>query len=421
MIFVFDKLSDSVYYNPERRHYFKYAANVTEQTANSWVTTHGGILSDLIHSGMEFNAALLSDITTETNLVYLVEPWPAFSGLIEQQPGISCPNHWHLALQHIHPIALTLAKEGRLTIVFHIPEFLTGPHNTNKNINNIIKQVGIPSAQIKFVSGLKTPGWYYWPGFEYSHLTDIEEIRQITEVNLKQRSKKFTCLNRVDKVHRRYMALNLWKHNLLDDGYVSYSAGVYTDTGVQTDSTGKAVMYLDEWQDELKDWNKFSVGIPYKADTLTLEQHNDHSHCEAPHYTDAYWNFATETGIENDTFLSEKTFKPISKLQPFVVLGSYKSLALLHDLGYKTFDCVIDESYDLISDDKERIKAASDIAIQIASWTHEKHIEVMKQIKPILEHNQKHFFAKKHRINTFTGYLLNNNPDYNWLSDCTYD
>jgi hypothetical protein len=392
MIFVFDKYSDNIDSTPPWNNYFKYQANVAGQNSQMLVTAHGGILSESDRIAADINAALLSDITTETDLLYLIEPWPDFAGISDQHPDIHCPNNWHLALLHINPRALELAKEGRLTIVFHIPEFLTGPDHLDKNIKCTVKQLGIPESQFKIVSGLKRSPWYYWPGFEYSNLKDVENEPQVASVNLKPRNRKFTCLNRIDKVHRRYIALMLWKTNLIKDGYFSYSAAEYADNIVRTRNSNETVMYLPEWKGDLTKWKEFFVAyVPHKADTLTLEQHNDHGHCETAHFTDAYWNFVTETGIEHDTFLSEKTFKPISRLQPFVILGSYKSLELLHDLGYKTFSSVIDESYDLISDNKERIKKATEIALQVAEWTHEKHINVIKQIKPILEHNQQHF------------------------------
>ena len=52
--------------------------------------------------------------------------------------------------------------------------------------------------------------------------------------------------------------------------------------------------------------------------------------------------------IENSlgTFVSEKIFKPIKNGQPFVVVGPRGTLQCLRDLGYRTFDYAIDNSYD---------------------------------------------------------------------------
>tara|TARA_Y100000034_G_C6901791_1_gene417259 strand:+ start:1711 stop:3132 length:1422 start_codon:yes stop_codon:yes gene_type:complete len=70
----------------------------------------------------------------------------------------------------------------------------------------------------------------------------------------------------------------------------------------------------------------------------------------------SYWNLTTETdwdfhGPPNEyqpvyAFLSEKTWKPILGLQPFIMCASHGYLNVLHELGFKTFDKWIDESYD---------------------------------------------------------------------------
>jgi hypothetical protein len=52
--------------------------------------------------------------------------------------------------------------------------------------------------------------------------------------------------------------------------------------------------------------------------------------------------------------LTEKTFKPIKHGQMFFVAGPAGSLQALRDLGYRTFDHVLDTSYDQISNNTER-------------------------------------------------------------------
>ena len=50
-------------------------------------------------------------------------------------------------------------------------------------------------------------------------------------------------------------------------------------------------------------------------------------------------------------FISEKTWKPIMVGHPFIMVGNKNNLKFLKDLGYKTFDKWIDESYDDIEDE----------------------------------------------------------------------
>jgi hypothetical protein len=49
-------------------------------------------------------------------------------------------------------------------------------------------------------------------------------------------------------------------------------------------------------------------------------------------------------------FVTEKTFKPISGLQPFVVIGGTGILAYLRSQGFVTYDNIFDETYDAETD-----------------------------------------------------------------------
>jgi hypothetical protein len=53
---------------------------------------------------------------------------------------------------------------------------------------------------------------------------------------------------------------------------------------------------------------------------------------------------------ELPVFVTEKTFKPISGLQPFMVIGGAGILAYLRSQGFETYDNIFDESYDTETD-----------------------------------------------------------------------
>ena len=60
-------------------------------------------------------------------------------------------------------------------------------------------------------------------------------------------------------------------------------------------------------------------------------------------------------------FVTEKTFKPIAAQHPLIVYGTPGTLAYLHELGFETFDHVIDESYDHVTDPAARLDAIKKI------------------------------------------------------------
>jgi hypothetical protein len=103
----------------------------------------------------------------------------------------------------------------------------------------------------------------------------------------------------------------------------------------------------------------------------------------------AYINLVVESKFfDHDTlFFSEKIFKPIRYLQPFLLVGKNGSLKLLRELGYKTFHPYIDESYDTIEDDNLRLNAIFSEIDRICSLTHEEMQDMMVKCLPIVLHN----------------------------------
>lgn len=55
-------------------------------------------------------------------------------------------------------------------------------------------------------------------------------------------------------------------------------------------------------------------------------------------------------------FITEKTFKPMQLMHPFMMVGCAKTLNLLRRNGFETFDNWFDESYDNISDSQKRLE-----------------------------------------------------------------
>ena len=110
-------------------------------------------------------------------------------------------------------------------------------------------------------------------------------------------------------------------------------------------------------------------------------------------FMQSYIHIVAETFQDYDPnrlFFSEKMFKPMRYMQPFILLGEPYSLAKLKDLGYKTFSDYWDESYDEILDDELRLKAALDTAKKLIDMGHGALHELTQQTLPILRHNLAH-------------------------------
>ena len=106
-------------------------------------------------------------------------------------------------------------------------------------------------------------------------------------------------------------------------------------------------------------------------------------------YNQTYYTAMIETTIHNDfAMFSEKEAKPIVAKRPFIVFGACRQLEAFRSLGFKTFDGVVDESYDLIADKETRWQKALDSMLLL---TEKDPVAVYESLQSSLEHNKKHF------------------------------
>jgi hypothetical protein len=215
----------------------------------------------------------------------------------------------------------------------------------------------------------------------------------------------FISMNRIindDRSYRIYFVSKLKELGLLDKGLVSFNV---------TDNL------FDDWQDEVADPNsKLSEAAKQHAehhlvdiDKLVIDRANlpGSASADIPRDQDVFWNIVTETVFYYPKLhLTEKIFKPIVSKQPFMLLAAPGNLAYLKSYGFKTFDSVIDESYDAIEDNDARISAVVEQLAWYCALSDKEKTDVMRAIEPIVLHNFYHFYGDfKHII---TRELLDN-------------
>ena len=101
-----------------------------------------------------------------------------------------------------------------------------------------------------------------------------------------------------------------------------------------------------------------------------------------------------ETLFEDDRLhLTEKSLRPIALRQPFMLVATYGSLEYLRSYGFKTFDPIIDESYDTIKDPVKRLDAIVQVMQKISQWTDSERIKNMTCLQEIADYNYRYFFS----------------------------
>jgi len=226
--------------------------------------------------------------------------------------------------------------------------------------------------------------------YRYIQLLDNKFVK---EQNFESREKRYTCLIRASKIWRKIYANFLYQLGHVEKGYFSYTNYTY-------EVSHKGLDDIDQWVDYddtlISDLAAFDLHTPFKTDDLDDQAHNDHKLVNQDFYQNAYWNFAVETHFDNGTiFLTEKTFKPILNLQPFIIIGNAGSLDLLREMGYKTFGEVINERYDEITDYRERMSVLAKISHDLINLSNSHHMRIQAVLADTLLHNQKHFLASK--------------------------
>ena len=227
---------------------------------------------------------------------------------------------------------------------------------------------------------------YIYQTYQQDHLTILfDDILDYKQKNLKNIS-LYDCTNLRPRHQRVLNFLHLTNANLISDGMISIG--------------------------DKKDWPKFSIQElkKYNLPANIVEQavapltinHSRMSDSEYHVYItrilnnvyqDTWVSLITESSYfdyEHSVFISEKTFKPIACMQPFIIVGSKHTLKYLKQLGYQTFDGFIDESYD-DCDDKDRFAAIIKSLEKIKQI--EDKISWLMSMREIVEHNHKLFLS----------------------------
>ena len=293
--------------------------------------------------------------------------------------------------------------QGDFRILFYYLEGDKPDPEIYNGLKQMYKRWGIGPDNIRFVTGnylLKNKNpFIYFCDFElYYRYLHILENNYVKQQNFSPRDKKYTCLIRADKVWRKIYASYLYQLDVLDKGNFSY-------TGYKYETSHKGLNDIAQWDNFdstlQQDILSFELNMPYRCDELDDQAHNNHKLINPDFYQNAYFNFVVETHFDNDTiFLTEKTFKPILNLQPFVIIGNPGSLQLLKDLGYKTFETVIKEDYDKIINHKDRMSQLLKSTFDLCNLSHKHHMRIQQIISDTLKWNQKVLLSPKvNRIN----------------------
>jgi len=222
--------------------------------------------------------------------------------------------------------------------------------------------------------------------------------------------KTFNCLNKRSRIHRIWFYLYLYRSGLLDKGLVTmnpYSEvppldGHVIDYTLQQDGLSKLPLYI--------------LNLPNDEPDLA-NYHFYVSNIFSEIYQNSWVSIVPESTFTEEqlsVFITEKTFKSIASMHPFIILGGRGSLSRLRDLGYRTFSGFIDETYDTLYS-VDRLDAIINEIKRIDAI--EDKLSWFLSMKDILMHNYNLLISRNQKRPPAVRELLDYYNDYFRLAD----
>lgn len=267
--------------------------------------------------------------------------------------------------------------------------FTTSSINGSEAYKNLCDRLGYANKKITILS---------CHGFERAAQRGLKGIFEDTDVEPSPNKEKlFLSFNKVNREHRMWLLESMLSADLVKDAFYSFEGeGNWIES----------VLKSDEYPNIKKNINLFPLRL-----NITPDRTNpvDIVYDDIKYHKNSYFSVVTETiffdntkksiwhnaHVEDSIFFTEKTYKCFALKHPFILLGRPHCLAELRKSGYRTFAPFIDESYDLIDNDRHRFQAVIKEIKRLCNFTKEQWNEWSKNVKEIIDHNHKHFYSRK--------------------------
>lgn len=304
---------------------------------------------------------------------------------------------------------LTDLQQGRAMIVFD--QSLEGYQTPWlwQYFHDECAQYQVPAAAVIYVTGnvISTEQYTAWANsrniidrlnvIPYTHFeTDIKHIARTTNLDLTFENqveykkhhtiRDYNCLQKRLRPHRIWFYKYLYDAGILDNGMVSMNRFELQTTWLE----GKHIQ-----PDDIVEYNKPLPLVLYGKNNNERDDRYYIDRVVPEVHLDTWVSVTSEASFadsDHTVFLSEKVFKPIVCYHPFIIMGNRGSLKKLRELGYKTFDGFIDESYDDLPTFERYAAIVESIKKVIAIKDKFGWYESMREI---LEHNYQTIMSKR--------------------------
>lgn len=233
----------------------------------------------------------------------------------------------------------------------------------------------------------------------------VLEIIKKTQDSFK--NKYFSSLSRVNRVHRVEATFLLCQSSVKEQGLISHNKidlKKYNFDNIIND-TPYTYKHVKRWAKSLP------LIVDYTDFDTNWANNREFEHI----HNQTIFQIVNETLINNENntslFYSEKTFRPMSCLQPFLIYGQVGCNHYLKNLGYKTYEDWFDLSFDYEKDDVKRYQklllVVEDTCKYLNSLTRDQTLEWKFKNQEVLIHNIKTMNSQKYTVEKLEKFILN--------------
>lgn len=321
---------------------------------------HNLVLSDIMSTGYHpyLHNFLLSHSLPNQNFDFYENYYRmGFYDLKKYKRKFACLFHRPL-LYNFEDYRIDLKKRIDKLISLGFKIIITEPWESKKtllerNVDILFDTIG---KKIDITYWIGGTSWFWFYMFE-------KHSNKKFSFNHNEKKFNFLYLNKTNRPHREKLFNKLSEAKLLNKSLYSF--------------TSKGIELNKEYE------------LPWATNPYPITG-MDQDIYELP-YNHSTVNIVSETQIDDEQFITEKIWKPIIAEQVFVVCAKPFYLKELRDLGFKTFDSIIDESYDTETNLDRRI----DKIINLCKWINQQDSQdLYKKTYEVRKHNVQTFFNK---------------------------
>jgi hypothetical protein len=313
--------------------------------------------------------------------------------------------------KHMSMEALQDARHGKALIFLDYAQENFIEREVYLNLHESLRNSGIPKEQILLAFNslnaqevyeswfspderrLEVRNWPYVMMASSFHYVSNQQSRMTEQTFLSTsstlRKNHFLFKIRNTRPHRLALLFKLASDGLLEKGDWSCLTQIHYDNSHISHIANRY---------------KFDLNLPiieqlHRKLPHVLQSETNIKHSDVSAWTDAgpvahlnsYFYICTETYVHGEyQSLTEKVFKPIINFQPFLFVAYPNALRVIRDLGFKTFDPYIDESYDDEKDEATRINLIYREISRLCSMDLNELHEWYWSMQDILIHNHRH-------------------------------